>query len=191
MEKVACTFTMVFTRKKILSVKERKSLGREFLMLTVFKPLGTATFFTIFFLIILPFDPIVPDIFSTEPVNSLSKYFDQVIKSLIALPKIFLAISAIAFIYYVSREFILIIDLARDYFSLEKTLGNYFIKDKKVFLNNYYLKTSNPNFEKIKTNRTTFNKIDKEQNIDLVVSRSKRVYRFNPLTKNFSTDKLL
>ena len=182
---------MIVTRKKILSVKEKKSLGREFLMLTIFKPLGTATFFTIVFLIIIPFDPILPDIFSIEPVDSLSEYFDQVIKLLITLPKIFLALFAIAFIYYVSREFILIIDLARDYFSLEKTLGNYFIKDKKVFLNNYYLKTTNPNFKKIKTDRTTFNKIDKEQNIHLVVSRSKRVYRFDPITKNFSTDKLL
>tara|TARA_R100000655_G_C2915908_1_gene181408 strand:- start:91 stop:639 length:549 start_codon:yes stop_codon:yes gene_type:complete len=182
---------MIFTKKKILSKAEKKRLGQEFLVLTIFKPFGTGAFIAFIFLLFLPFDPFIPNVHEYAPVNSVSDYFDNIIISLKLLPKLFLAVSVLAFIYYLSREFLLIIDLARDYFSLEKTLGNYLITDKKVVLNNYYLKTNDPNFKKLKTNREIFNKIDKNQKINLVVSKAKRVYRFNPLIENFRIDKLL
>ena len=182
---------MNIIKKKILSETEKRKLGQEFLILTVLKPFGTGAFVVFIFLLFLPFDPVIPNVHEYDPVNSFSDYFNHIIRTLKRIPKLFLAVSVLAFIYYLSREFLLIIDLARDYFSLEKTLGKYLITDKKVILNNYYLKTNDPNFKKIKTNREIFNKIDKNQNIDLVVSKAKRVYRFNPLIENFRIDKLL
>lgn len=182
---------MMSTEKKILSKQEKQRLGFKILSQIVFKPLGLGLFFTILFLIFIPFDPLIPDIYDYRPVNSFDKYFTQVLHSLKVLPKFFLVIVIFAFLYYLFRKFRLILDLVMDYFSLEKTLGKFTITEKKKFLNTYYLKTTDPNFSKIKTNREILEKINTENEVALVVARSGRVYRYNAIFNDFRIDKLL
>ena len=177
--------------KKILSKQEKQRLGYKFLGLILFKPLGLSLFFTVLFLIFIPFDPIIPDIYDYRPANSFDKYFTQVLHSLKFLPKFFLVLVILTFPYYLFGKFRLILDLLRDYFSSEKTLGRFMIIEKMKFLNTYYLKTTNPNFRKIKTTKEINDKINTENRVALVVSRSRRVYRYNAIFNDFRIEKLL
>lgn len=104
---------------------------------------------------------------------------------------IFLISLIFGFIYYSIKSGSLFIDLLKDYNSTKKLLGSFKILDKLEVGNKYYIKTDEPSLPKIKTDKKTFAKIPKDQKIDLIISSSNRIYRYNPLIENFRIEKLI
>ena len=108
-----------------------------------------------------------------------------------ALFTIFTVTLVLGLIYYFIKSGSLFIDLIKDYNSSEKILYSLNISDKFKLRNKFYLETDEPGLSKIKTDKKTFDKIPKNQKVDLIISGSNRVYRYNPLIENFRIDKLL
>jgi hypothetical protein len=104
---------------------------------------------------------------------------------------IFLVSLIFSFIYYLIKSGSLFIDLIKDYNSSDKILGSFKISGKKTARNNYYLETDNTSIPKIKTEKKIFAKIHEGQKVDLIVSKSNRIYRYNPLIENFRIDNLI
>lgn len=114
--------------------------------------------------------------------------FNDKIESLFT---IFLISLVLGSIYYFTKSGSLFIDLIKDYYTGEKTLGTFNIKNKLKKGNRFYLEIEEPSLPKIKTDKKIFGKIQKGQKIDLIISGSNRVYRYNPLIENFRIDKLI
>ena len=158
-------------QKKNLTISEKQRLMWK-ISIWIWTPLSIAITTTIFYGIFLFYD--------TNFNNKMESLFTIFLVSLI-----------FGFIYYLIKSGSLFIDLIKDYKTGEKTLGSFIISDKIIAKNNYYLETENPRFPKIKTDKKTYAKIPKGQNVDLIVSSSNRVYRYNPLIENFRIDKLI
>ena len=179
------------TEKKKLTSSDKNVLRMKILVLLFFKPMGIGILFTIMFYFSVPLNPVFPDLYEDEIYPSTNNYFIHAAESLTKLLPIFLIIYSISFIYYFATNQKLIMDLWLDLLSSEKTLGKFRIEKKYKKWSKYYLETNNPNFEKLKTNKTVYDKIKIHEDVDLIISKSKRVYRYNPLIENFRIDKLI
>lgn len=81
--------------------------------------------------------------------------------------------------------------MIKDYFSGIKYIGKFVVLSKEKRLGKYYIKTTEPNFNLIKVDAKSFAKIPINKKVDLVTSRSKRVYKYNPLIKNPENNNLI
>jgi len=73
--------------------------------------------------------------------------------------------------------------MIKDYFSDIKYLGKVVVLSKEKRFGKLYIKTNEPNFNRIKVDAKSFDKIPINEKGNLVISKSKRVYRYNPLIK--------
>jgi hypothetical protein len=135
-----------------------------------------------------------PFLFATTTTLSYSLFiivYSNFINKIEFMFSIFLISLIFGFVYYLIKSGSLFLDLIKDYNSSEKTLGSFKVTDKLKLINNYYIKTEDPNFPKLKTDIKIFTKIPKGENMDLIISSSNRIYRYNPLIENFRIDKLI
>lgn len=182
---------MVFIKKQKLTKPEKNNLLFRFFNILIFLPFLNAIGITLIYLLFIPFLPILPSEFEPRSVNSFEKYFEELWFLTQNIGDFFLMILAFGLIYFYLKNYILMLDLLKDYFKSYKYLGKFTIIGKRKLLNRYLIKTTNPNFTWIKVNKKIYSKIEPDSKAELVISSSKRAYRYNPLIVNFEIDKLI
>lgn len=146
---------------------------------------------SLLFVLFIPLMSLFPNLVNVKLARSFDDYFFEFKNQLFNTPKFFIALFILSLIFYILSNYRLLFDLFIDYLSSTKNLGLFLIKKKKKLLNGYLLITTDPNFECIKVDRKVFNKIKENSKIEIVVSHSKRAYRYNPTIKDFKIDKLI
>ncbi len=182
---------MVFIKKQKLTKGEKSNLLLRFFNILIFSPFFTAIGITLIYLLFIPFFPILPGEFEPRSINSFDKYFDELYSLTQTIGDFFLLILIVALVYFLLKSYILMVDLLKDYFNNYKYLGNFIVIGKRKMMNRYFIKTTNPNFTWIKVNKKIYSKIEPDTKAELVISSSKRAYRYNPLIVNFTIDKLI
>ncbi|MFD0975391.1 hypothetical protein [Salinimicrobium gaetbulicola] len=163
----------------------------KILVLLFFKPAGFGILFSVMLYFSVPLNPVYPDLYELEIYPTLNQYFNHAAESFTKLLPIFFITYFISFIYYFITNHKLILDLGLDIISSEKTLGQFRIETKYKKWNKYYIETNDSRFVKLKTNKTVYDKIIIGEDVDLIISKSNRIYRYNPLIENFRIDKLI